>query len=153
MPHTIASLKCWTINRLAANYSAGPNLKDALRVCRKFAANGWSTTICPWDGPKDTPEAVASSYHLALKAIAEGEFDCYLSVKAPALQYDIESVMGLVEQACAYGIRIHFDSHEPDSASRTLDLLEKGSRIYQNVSCTLPSRWRRSITDAERAID
>ena len=31
--------------------------------------------------------------------------------------------------------------------------MEKGSRIYQNVSFTLPSRWRRSISDAERAID
>ena len=150
---SVAALKQRTVDRLAAAYIAGPHLAEAIHLCRKIAENGWSSMICPWDGPEDTPETVASNYHLALKSIVRENLDCYLSVKVPALGYDIEKLSKLLQEARAHGVRVHFDSHHAGSASDTFTLLERGIGIHGDLGCTLPSRWRRSFSDAERAID
>lgn len=148
----LVQIKEWMVRRLAGNYVAGPHLEDALRLCRGMATHGWGSILCPWDGPGDTPEGVLSHYRSALHAIASEKLDAHLSIKAPSLRYDFEAFRGLLDLAAEQGIRIHFDAQDFDTAPPTFQLLEKAVQYYPNIGCTLPSRWRRSLFDAERAI-
>jgi proline dehydrogenase len=142
----------WIVKNAARSYIAGTEAEDAIRVCRRIAEHGLRSTICPWDGPQDSSEKVASTYKAALNSITDKGLDCYLSIKVPSIKYDIAIMAELVEIAREKSIRIHFDSLDIDTAARSLTLLERTFNMYHNVSYTLPSRWRRSIDDAERII-
>jgi proline dehydrogenase len=146
-------LLSWVAKHAAKSYIAGADAEDAIRVCRKIAESGLRSCICPWDGPHDAPEHVATSYMEAINSIKQESLECYLSVKVPSLAYDLNLLTELALTAREYGIRIHFDSLAPDTATPSIALLEKVLTIYQNVSYTLPSRWRRSIIDAEKIIE
>jgi|HubBroStandDraft_1064217.scaffolds.fasta_scaffold02441_3 CelD/BcsL family acetyltransferase involved in cellulose biosynthesis len=149
---SIGKLASRVFQHIAPRYVAGPEIEDAIRICRQLDVKGWGSTICPWDGPNDTPKAIASSYTKALQAIAAAKLDCYLSIKVPSLKYDFGLLKGLLEVASQHNARVHFDSLAPDTASRSFALLDKAASIYRNLGCTLPSRWRRSATDAETAV-
>lgn len=142
----------WATKYAAASYIAGPDLQDAVRVCNKNTENGFSSTICPWDSPHDSPDYVASTYKQALNAIIEGNLDCYLSIKVPSLNYDLSHIVELVEIAREKGVRLHFDSLAPDTASSSMTLLEKITEKYRYIGYTLPSSWRRSIFDVEKIV-
>ncbi len=153
MLNSIAGLKRRIVAHLARGYVAGPEATDGVRVCRWAAGNGWSSTICPWDGPDDTPETVTANYEAALTAIRNQALDCYLSIKAPALNYSFEVLSRLLEVAAENGLRVHFDALGMESVSPTFQLIERAVGTYRNLGCTLPSRWRRSLLDAERVVD
>jgi CelD/BcsL family acetyltransferase involved in cellulose biosynthesis len=149
---SLVTLASKAVQHVAPRYIAGPEIEDGIRICRRLDVNGWASTICPWDGPNDTPKAVASSYKKALQVIMAENLDCYLSIKPPSLRYDFDVLRVLLEVASEHNTRVHFDSLTPDTASRSFALLEKAASIYKNLGCTLPSRWRRSSTDAESAV-
>lgn len=153
MLNSIVKIKNQVVHHLAGAYIAGPNVTDAIKVCRKAEAHGWASAICPWNGPYDTTETVATNYLQALQAIRQEKMDCYLSIKVPSLKYDYSILKDLVEFARTYGIRVHFDSQDPDSCDPSFALLEKIFAIYPNIGCTLPARWQRSISDAKTIID
>ncbi len=153
MLDSIAGLKKRIVEQLARGYIAGPEAADAIRVSRWAAGRGWSSTICPWDGPDDDPETVAANYELALQAIRNEAVDSYLSIKAPALHYSFEALRPLLEAASECGVRVHFDALGPESASPTFKLIERALGSHRNLGCTLPSRWRRSLADAARILD
>lgn len=138
---------------VAPGYIAGPEINDAVRICAQIDRYGWKSAICPWDSPEQSVESVANSYKDALNELKEQTFDCYLSIKVPSLKYDFEIVREILEIAAEHNTRIHFDSHGPETASPALALLERVLKYHKNISYTLPSRWRRSIKDAERIID
>ena len=140
------------VQRIGPKYIAGPAVEDAIRVSRQIHRCGWSSTICPWDSPHESPTVVASRYRKALHAIGAGMGDCYLSIKVPSLNYDFDVLKELLEIACQHNTRIHLDSLGPDTASASFAFLEKALKTYSNLGCTLPSRWRRSLADAEVAI-
>ncbi|MGH7138859.1 MAG: hypothetical protein ACREHD_24185 [Pirellulales bacterium] len=83
--------------RAAKSYIAGPELPDALRVCRQLSQQGFSTTTGFWDGPDDSPESVADEYVSALNALAQENSDSYLSIKLPALDNSSELLNLVVE--------------------------------------------------------
>jgi CelD/BcsL family acetyltransferase involved in cellulose biosynthesis len=149
---SIGKLASRIVQHVAPRYIAGPAIEDAIRICRELDVKGWGSTICPWDGPNDTPKAIASTYTKALQAITAAKLDCYVSIKIPSLKYDFDLLRGLLEVASEHNTRVHFDSLAPDTASRSFALLSKAASIYKNIGCTLPSRWRRSATDAETAV-
>ena len=79
--------------------------------------------------------------------------DCYLSIKAPALKFDIELVKKVLLEAQRLNAIVHFDAMAPDTVDQTFTLIEQARAIYPKLGCTLPGRWRRSAEDADRAID
>jgi proline dehydrogenase len=147
------ALKSRLAERLAARYIAGPELADALRECGRAAAAGDGSTIGMWSGPDARPDAVHAAGREALAGIAASGLDCYLSVKALALGFDHGRVADLLDQAAARGIRLHFDTLEPETAASTWNLIERASGRYANIGCTLPARWRRSLDDVRRVRD
>jgi proline dehydrogenase len=134
-------------------YIAGPDLMDAIRACHKFSERKVASTIGYWNDDGDTAEKVAETYIAALNVLMVDRLDCYLSIKAPAIGFD----RGLLAEVRTAGERagagIHFDSLGPEYADRTFELIIESARSFPGIGCTLPGRWRRSISDASLAID
>ncbi|MGD0365592.1 MAG: proline dehydrogenase [Bryobacteraceae bacterium] len=140
------------LRRAAQSYVAGPELPDALRLARKFAASGVSaTTLCFWDAQDDIPRHVADMYLAAVQAIQAARLDSYVSIKAPSLAFSHGLVAEIAEAAGAAGIRVHFDSLGVDAADRTFELIAQARTHGAQAGCTIPGRWRRSPADAEKA--
>lgn len=139
--------------RVAARpYIAGPSIGDALRVATGIRSHGHQITIGLWDGPGDVAEDVAIGYIDALEHLATTDRSAYLSIKLPALEYSIELLDRTIGRSIQLGTRLHFDSLAPDTADRSWSMLQDRAGGHQNIGCTLPGRWRRSVGDADRAV-
>jgi len=148
-----AKISRWVVKHAATSYIAGPKLEDAISICRQLATQGIKSTICPWDGPNDTPKHVITTYKKALRTINDENLDCYLSIKAPSLEYNFEMIQELVSIARKHNTRIHFDALAPDTSSATMELVKKTFPSYNNIGFTLPSKWKRSSNDAKMLIE
>ena len=139
--------------RAARAYVAGPELAHALQVCRALARQGMATTICPWDAESDNPRQVADWYLAALDGLAGAGLDCYLSIKAPSLGFSRDLLGELLKAAQLRAIGIHFDSLALETAEQTWGLIKAAAAHQARAGCTLPARWRRSLRDADEAVD
>lgn len=135
------------------SYVAGPELGDALGVCRRLSRQGVASTVCFWNTNGEDPARVAAAYRSALQRLTHEALDCYLSVKAPALGYRENALDQLVGAARGAEIGIHFDALRPETATASFALIEHAALGYDRIGCTLPGRWLRSLDDAARAID
>jgi proline dehydrogenase len=135
------------------SYIAGPDLDDGLRACRRLSRLGYSSSLCFWNSIGDTPDAVATTCRSALMALAKEQLDCYISIKLPALNFDLVLLQTIIEQARQGNTLVHFDSLEPEGADQTFGMIAQAARSYPNLGCTLPGRWRRSQNDALLAAD
>jgi proline dehydrogenase len=141
------------IRRAASAYIAGPAIEDARAACEMLRREGISSTVCYWDAYAD-PGFVSQAYIRLLSAmVTRGHSDCYLSVKAPALKFDVQCVRKVLEEAQRLNAIVHFDALAFDTVEQTFDLIAQARTIYPKLGCTLPSRWRRSIADADRCIE
>jgi proline dehydrogenase len=146
--------RCWLplVKRAARAYVAGPDLSDALRVSEHLASRGFSTTLGFRNREQARPQQTATAYCAALEALARSAFDCYLSVKAPALAFASELFARVSQQAQQHSVRIHVDALSLEAADPTFKLLEAVRTSHTLLGCTLPARWRRSLTDVDWAI-
>lgn len=154
LPKRLA-LRLWApIERRAAGaYLAGPGLADALAAGDRIAARGYGVAIGFWNADGDAPERVAAEDVAALEALGPRSASWYLSVKAPALGYSSELVGRILGTAAPLGAIVHFDSHGPETAERTLALALEARAAHAAVGITVPGRWRRSASDAGRAAE
>jgi proline dehydrogenase len=118
-----------------------------------FAQQGVASTIGFWAMEDADYKFVADAYLSALKALAGENLDCYLSIKAPALDEFQGPMMEIAKAGRETGIGIHFDALAPEEADRAFALIAESLRHCPRIGCTLPGRWRRSLRDAERAIE
>jgi proline dehydrogenase len=140
------------IRRAARSYVAGPSIEDARSVCDKLEREGIASTVCYWDVYADHPNVISQAY-VQLLGIARDASDCYLSVKAPALKFDIDLVKKVLTQAMRLDAIVHFDAMAPDTVDPTFALIADARETYAKLGCTLPGRWQRSVADATRAIE
>lgn len=149
-PTPFSRFKSRVIRRMTACHLAGPAVEDAVRICEQAALRGWRTTIGYWSCPEDVPGTNSRRYREVLEVIVKKPLNAYISIKVPGLDYD----PGIVEELAAYAreldVRIHFDAMGPETAVPTFSLLERVLRTHQNLGCTLPARWQRSIDDVNR---
>ena len=157
MPPALKELlsACWggVADRAGRSYITGPYLEDALRVCRQLAESSMTATICYWNTLEESSQQVTAAYLNALGALGRENLDCYLSIKGPALGFDIHGFAELCHAARKAGIRLHFDALAPEAADSTFKLLEQGLPLHSNLGCTLPGRWRRSVEDANWVVE
>jgi proline dehydrogenase len=137
----------------ARSYVAGPRLPDALALCQRLWAGGLSTTVCYWNTKGAPPRMIANECLESIRALGAPRLDGHVCLKAPALGFDHGLHEELVEAARLHGVRLHFDSHSPDDAVQTFALIERCGEKYANIGCTLPGGWRRSLADADWAIE
>jgi proline dehydrogenase len=146
---TIQSL----IRRASSRYTAGPRVNHARLACEHLAADGINTVVCYWNNTFESPVFIAQSYLRLVDLIRDLPVDSYLSVKAPALNFDLELLKKVFEEAQRINATVHFDAMAPETVDRTLDLIDNARRIYPKLGYTLPGRWRRSLADVDRVID
>lgn len=141
------------LRRAGRAYLAGPTLPEALRVAEAVHSRGHAATLSYWNGEGDTPLDVSGRATAMVEAAGERDSWCDVAVKAPALGYDPALVSGLAEACRDHGVRLWFDSHQPHTADRTLDLAAKAAALGADVGVALPARWRRALEDAARAVE
>jgi proline dehydrogenase len=140
------------------------NLSEGLHVCRTLHMHGICSTLGKFSKGGDDPAPIVSEYQLAsdaLKGVTDRDY-FYLSLKPPALDFDIRHGAAIASVALQNGHGVHFDSHKHIQADPTIRLIEqvmdqnvpsKAANGRWNFSVTLPSRWRRSLEDAQWAIN
>ena len=132
------------------SYVAGDDVSDASSLAQEARRNGYACTLCYWNDGKEEPDVVAAQYRAAVDAMHAADLDGALAIKTPALWDRAELAASLVRYARDRKVRVMFDSHAPaqsDGVFRAIDICGPGG-----VGLALPGRWKRSRTDAERAI-
>lgn len=147
----ILSIALPVMQRAARAYVAGPELQDALRVLGKLADQGFHAITCFWDGPGDDSVRIAAAHAEAIRALSSAESDTYVALKAPSLKYSRELMSELIQANQGKQIRLHFDALDLDSVDPTFSLISDILPTYSQLGCTLPGRWKRSLTDADWA--
>lgn len=151
-PEAFRALLAPVVLHASRRYVPGPALGDAVRTSVHLMACGCRSTVCFWCPSTATPRAVADSYLAALDALAGLVPGWYLSVKAPDLAMSPRLTLEVVSRAAEAGVRVHFDSHGPETADDTLALASAAHAGHPDVGCTLPGRWQRSLRDADWAV-
>ncbi|MGA7828359.1 MAG: hypothetical protein WCA04_11895 [Geobacteraceae bacterium] len=140
------------------------NLSEGLHVCRTLQMHGIPSTLGKFSKPGDDTAEIINEYMLASTAIksssAANHF--YLSVKPGVLDFDSDKVLEIATAALQQGHGVHFDSREHEQAEPTIRLLQEiidlnipadDTTCNWKFSIAMPSRWKRSIVDAQWAID
>lgn len=149
----LKTIRSSIVSTVASRHIAGKDVQDALPICRWAQKKGYHSIVSPWAGPDDSPASMFDRYRAALDSLRDEGIDWYLSVKLESIGNDLGLFHELAGLAKSDGVRLHLDSLGPDSAPVSLSFLEKTVSLYENLGCTLPSRWKRSLTDAEKALD
>lgn len=143
----------WLQNKATLNYTSGPEADNAISTASYICKLGYNVTIGYWNLTKESPQHVVSQHHSAITRLTEHHIPGYLSIKAPAFEFNHDSYLSLIEASDKGNIRLHFDSLHHEYTDATFRLIETFTERYQHVpGCTLPGRWQRSLADAEHAI-
>lgn len=151
----VSSLMLPLMQRAARSYVGGEQLSDALTVADRLAGEGISTTLGFWDVEHAPPRRVADQYLLGIEKLATSPLDSYLSIKPPALQFDAHLAGQVATAAQSAGIELLCDSHGPEIASPSRDLVETMllHASPDNLGMVIPGRWLRSLEDADWAVE
>lgn len=146
------------LNIAGRAYVPGHRIEDALRIARDLEDKHIACTLGyfhNWLQPErqESPRQVAEIYKTIIAAMSALNTKGYLSVKAPALAYDLEIIDGIADAARVQDVLMHFDSHEPTTADATLACVRRAVARGARVGLTIPGRWRRSLTDADLACE
>ena len=151
------------VQRLSARYIAGPTLDDARRTVAGLNAEGKMATVDVLGEEVTSPpeaEAIASSYHAALDAIAGDHLDANVSVKLTALglKVDLDLCRSLlatvVADAAARGIFVRIDMEDSTCTDDTLLLYrELREARRDNVGVVVQSCLRRTLADVDALAD
>ena len=136
-----------------AHHVSGLKVGDAIASARTEAQRQHMASLGYWPQPGESPASITQHYLRGIEAVADAALNCSISVKVDQLGYDRELTTEVLRHAMQHGVRVHFDAQAYDSVDRTHDLLAMGHGMGADVSGTLPSRWLRSVQDAERFID
>ena len=150
MKQTLRAGAGWLVSRASRNYIAGPSTDDAQRVSAILASRGYSVTQGYWDSPRDARELILQACLTAVENLAALPGDNYLSLKIPSLDYD-DSAFGRLREHCRdHDVALHFDSLAPEHADRIWSFLTRHEALLgDDVGCTLPGRWPRSVDDVD----
>ena len=152
-PRMLNRLRKNIVNTIASRHVVGTEIGEALPVCRWAEGVGFRSILAPWARSQDSRQAMFDRYRSAMESVAKENFNCYVSIKLEAIGYDSGLFAELVQVAKSMNVRLHLDSLGPDSAPVSFSYLERVAGVYGNLGCTLPARWLRSLSDAERAIE
>jgi proline dehydrogenase len=141
------------VKQAAQPYLGGGTLDEALCVARRIAREGDAATLGYWDTGRENARALADHYLNALHQLSAISADSYLSIKPPALRYDAGLAGELAAEAARLGLRLHCDSHGPDTADRANAMLRGMIAKGRGLGTTLPGRWPRSLRDADWAVE
>lgn len=122
----------------------GPGPGAAARRCATLHRHGLAATVGYFQAAGARPEDIVAA-NLAVAALLAGHSgDCYLSVKAPPLEFDSQRLRTLAQA----GPALMFDAHAIRDADPTLAAVADLLPGFPGTGLALPARWRRSLADA-----
>ncbi|HMR33245.1 MAG TPA: hypothetical protein PKA13_17790 [Geminicoccaceae bacterium] len=154
MARSASTLLLPLAQRVARDRIGGQTVDDALLVARRLADEGMACTLGFWDTPDCTHRQVADIHLEAVERLAALRPEGYVSIKPPALGFDAGLADALAQAAARNGVRLHADSHGPETAEPACAMIEAMAGRHRGLSLgtTLPGRWSRSLADGDRAI-
>ena len=147
----LKSMAMPVLNLATRRYVAGQRLADAVDLAARAHYDGLGCTLCYWNDGTEDPQTVSSQYMSIVSAIGQHGLDGTLALKIPALWDREDEVARVVEAARQAGTHVMFDAHAADQSDVTLTYLERLGG--QGLGLAIPGRWRRSLRDADRAIE
>jgi len=148
----LTTLRNNIITKVASRHVAGADIQDALQVCRWANGEGYHSILSPWAGIDESPRNMFERYKLNIATLSTENLNCYLSMKLDAIGFDFGLFKEILEFGQMHNVRVHVDSLGPDSAPTKYRFLEKAAEFSKFLGCTLPSRWKRSLDDADKAV-
>ena len=151
------------VRRVAAPYIAGPTLDDARRVVSELNAGGMRATVDVLGEEISEPreaEAIARSYHAALRAIEADGLDANVSIKLTGFGLKVDPalcrslVRELVRDADARGIFVRIDmedSHRPPTTRSPSTVTCARRATTASASCSRRRCAARSTTSRRLA--
>ena len=137
--------------RAAQAYVAGSSVNDAVRVGRRWRGRRVRTTIGFWNDGEDPAEKVQRETLKCVGALERCLPGGYVSIKLAAMGYREDLLRPILVRAADAGFRVHFDSLGPETVDRTNAVIDHALELHDDLGCTLPGRWVRSVEDAEVA--
>jgi proline dehydrogenase len=131
---------------------AGANFPSALVECERLQARGFRTTVGCWNGADHDSGDLALEFLSTAEALAGAELECRLSIKPLALAFRRDLLRDVVRRAATLRLPMQFDSPAAEVADVTFSAMNDSLCANADLGCTLPGRWRRSLTDAVWAI-
>ena len=136
--------------KASRNYIAGPELQDAHRICSFLSERGYWVTQGYWNSADDTPSEILQACQGSIDDLVSLAGNNYLSIKIPSLDYDTRIYAALLNRSRETGVAVHFDSIQPEHAGRIFSFIQQFTEPpFHDIGCTLPGRWRRSVSDAD----
>jgi hypothetical protein len=140
------------------------NYSECVSICCALQQSGIFTTAGKFSQAGEDPAGIVLEYKRISDSIHRNNSknNFYLSVKPPALLFDKESTASIASTALKNNQAVHFDSHDHIDAEPTIELLaqlmerfefEKDFEGEWRYGLSLPSRWKRSLSDAQWVID
>lgn len=129
-------------------YVPGAHLDAALAVGRRHQDAGRALTFGYFNGARESPAEVATQTAAIVDALVNPTRPGYVSIKAPALAYQLDALDVVLDRCAIHGQRAHFDSHDIGHQELTLACAERAVEHGLHAGLSLPGRWTRSLDDA-----
>jgi proline dehydrogenase len=149
---TLAEHKLGLFLASGAAHVNGLTVDDALGAAVREPQSQAMFSLGYWPQAKEAPARIAEQYVQGIEGIAQAGLACSLSVKVDQLNFDANLWRPVVDAAVTHRVRLHFDAQAFDTADRTHAMMHDTQDRGAEVSGTLPARWLRSESDAERFI-
>jgi len=139
----------------ARDYFGGETVEDAICVAHRLARENLLNTLGFWDTPAYSKREVMDIYLDSVAQLAASELDGYLSIKPPALNFDLALADELADSANSHNIRLHCDSHGIEVAEESFAMIDRMlDRLpASKLGTSLPGRWARSLSDADWTLE
>lgn len=149
---------------LSKLYAIDPkSCSKGIEVCHALSTHGIFATLGKFSKDSDPPEQIVGECRQCSASMNRNtvENNFYLSLKPPALQFNLDHVKNIAAVALQKGHGIHFDSHDHILMEPTLQLLQDSirhigpgqpSKRTWQWGVTVPSRWKRSVADVRWAV-
>lgn len=138
----------YALPRQVERLGLGPGADAAARLCRRLDRLGLAATLGYFQSSDARPEEIVAANVAVARLLAGRGGDCWLSVKAPPLDFDPAHLRPVADAAAAAGLGLMFDAHAARDADRTLEAVRGFLPGPPRTGFALPARWRRSAADA-----
>lgn len=139
--------------RAGLAYISGQRLDDAISACEYLRERETACSMGFWNREGDDPKAIVEECLRAIEAAGRARLDCKLAVKLAPMRFDAEGFERIAELSSQHHIRLVCDAMRFDTADETLALARAMATRHAHIAVALPARWRRSLDDAEFAVE
>ena len=127
-------------------------LEPAVSTCETLQSYGLASSLAYWERADHSSIEIAVEHLCAIEQVHRADLGCRVSLKPLALAFRRDLLAKVVSRAQALDVALQFDSPPAEVADVSYSAIQDAAAVHQAVGCTIPGRWRRSVTDADWAI-